>query len=451
MLEKDFDQLIRDQFEDHSSPVPADMWQRIEGKDDKDRKALFFWKWYFLGPAFLVLSVVGGQLFFHHAISTHPAIPAAPAKIAAPTIPTQPAAPAVSAKTAAPAKTATATGSAIPVTAIPASNGGARPRAQSSQNANFPATLANPAAPAKTAPPVGSNSPASAAPATVAPTVAPTGSPAPAGRLTASRPTVSQPATAATPAFSSPATPPAAAPPTASGPTPAASALVSTQSASRQPSDRPSPPPMPPATAGTHQPQSLSCPDPSKKFTKSKGWYLEALGSPDYPIVHSSLDGNSIRELPLLSYTIGIRVTKIFESGFLMTAGLQYSWINLRNKYDSLPLPHQFRNLDIPLLIGYEKGNDLFKVGIRVGVIFNIHSWPGSSDPYISEYLKSNTGISSYIGLELIRQVNDRISIFAEPYYRHQFSNMFKTPFVEKIDVAGIFLGLRLTLKSSNQ
>jgi len=409
MLEKDFDQLIRDQFEDHSSPVPADMWQRIEGKDDKDRKALFFWKWYFLGPAFLVLSVVGGQLFFHHAISTHPAIPAAPAKIAAPTIPTQPAAPAVSAKTAAPAKTATATGSAIPVTAIPASNGGARPRAQSSQNANFPATLANPAAPAKTAPPVGSNSPASAIPAT------------------------------------------AAAPPTASGPTPAASALVSTQSASRQPSDRPSPPPMPPATAGTHQPQSLSCPDPSKKFTKSKGWYLEALGSPDYPIVHSSLDGNSIRELPLLSYTIGIRVTKIFESGFLMTAGLQYSWINLRNKYDSLPLPHQFRNLDIPLLIGYEKGNDLFKVGIRVGVIFNIHSWPGSSDPYINEYLKSNTGISSYIGLELIRQVNDRISIFAEPYYRHQFSNMFKTPFVEKIDVAGIFLGLRLTLKSSNQ
>jgi len=409
MLEKDFDQLIRDQFEDHSSPVPADMWQRIEGKDDKDRKALFFWKWYFLGPAFLVLSVVGGQLFFHHAISTHPAIPAAPAKIAAPTIPTQPAAPAVSAKTAAPAKTATATGSAIPVTAIPASNGGARPRAQSSQNANFPATLANPAAPAKTAPPVGSNSPASAIPAT------------------------------------------AAAPPTASGPTPAASALVSTQSAPHQPSDRPSPPPMPPATAGTHQPQSLSCPDPSKKFTKSKGWYLEALGSPDYPIVHSSLDGNSIRELPLLSYTIGIRVTKIFESGFLMTAGLQYSWINLRNKYDSLPLPHQFRNLDIPLLIGYEKGNDLFKVGIRGGVIFNIHSWPGSSDPYISEYLKSNTGISSYIGLELIRQVNDRISIFAEPYYRHQFSNMFKTPFVEKIDVAGIFLGLRLTLKSSNQ
>ena len=409
MLEKDFDQLIRDQFEDHSSPVPADMWQRIEGKDDKDRKALFFWKWYFLGPAFLVLSVVGGQLFFHHASSTHPAIPAAPAKIAAPTIPTQPAAPAVSAKTAAPAKTATATGSAIPVTAIPASNGGARPRAQSSQNANFPATLANPAAPAKTAPPVGSNSPASAIPATVA------------------------------------------APPTASGPTPAASALASPQSASRQPSDRPSPPPMPPATAGTHRPQSLSCPDPSKKFTKSKGWYLEALGSPDYPIVHSSLDGSSIRELPLLSYTIGIRVTKIFESGFLMTAGLQYSWINLRNKYDSLPLPHQFRNLDIPLLIGYEKGNDLFKVGIRGGVIFNIHSWPGSSDPYISEYLKSNTGISSYIGLELIRQVNDRISIFAEPYYRHQFSNMFKNPFVEKIDVAGIFLGLRLTLKSSNQ
>jgi hypothetical protein len=447
MLEKDFDQLIRDQFEDHSSPVPADMWQRIEGKDDKDRKAFFFWKWYFLGPAFLALSVVGGQLLFHHTSSSHPAIPVAPAKIAAPTIPIAPAAPAVSAKTATPAKTATAAGSAIPsATATgsatpgsaipasnggarprlksmqnaysPASNGGARPREQSSQNANFPTTLANPAAPAKTAPSVGSNSAASATPATANRAIA-----------------------------SSNSAPPTAAP-TA---TPPASALASTQSAPHQPSDRPSPPPMLPATAGTHQPQSLSCPDPSKKFTRGKGWYLEALGSPDYPIVHSSLDGSSIQELPLLSYTIGIRVTKIFESGFLMTAGLQYSWINLRNQYDSLPLPHQFRSLDLPLLIGYEKGNDLFKVGIRGGVIFNIHSWPGSSDPYISEYFKSNTGISSYIGLELIRQVNDRISIFAEPYYRHQFSDMLKNPFVEKIDVAGIFLGLRFTLKSSNQ
>ena len=207
---------------------------------------------------------------------------------------------------------------------------------------------------------------------------------------------------------------------------------------------------MPPATAGTHRPQSLSCPDPSKKFTRSKGWYLEALGSPDYPFPNLSLYGSSIQQLPLLSYTAGIRLTKIFESGFLVTAGLQYSRINIRTKYDSLGYPHNFNKLDVPLLIGYEKGNDLFKVGIRGGMIFNIHSWPGR-DQYFGNYLKSNTGISSYIGIELIRQVNDRISIFAEPYYRHQFSNMFKNPFVEKIDVAGIFLGLRLTLKSSNQ
>jgi len=135
----------------------------------------------------------------------------------------------------------------------------------------------------------------------------------------------------------------------------------------------------------------------------------------------------------------------------LITAGLQYSQINLRNKYDSLPLPDHFRNLDLPLLIGYEKGNDLFKVGIRGGMIFNVHSWPGGSNQYFSDYLKNNTGISSYIGIELIRQVNDRISIFVEPYYKHQFSDMFKNPFVEKIDIAGIFLGLRFTLKSSGQ
>ena len=402
MLEKDFDQLIRDQFEDHSSPVPVDMWQRIKGKDDKDRKGLFFWKWYFLGPAFLALSLVGGLLFFHHATPIHPAATTVLPKIATAAGSNSPApaktTPSVGSNSPASTKTATPaahlTASAAPAT--PAFNRATRPHAESSQNANFPSA---------------SNPPASAPNSPAAP-------------LTAS----------ATPAR----------------PTPP---LASTEAAPHQPSDRPSPPPIPPTTAGTHRPQSLSCPDPSKKFTSSKGWYLEALGSPDHPIVHSSFDGASIKELPLLSYTIGIRVTKVFESGFLMTAGLQYSWINLRQKYDldSLPLPHHFRNLDLPLLIGYEKGNDLFKVGIQGGMIFNIHSWSGGNDQYFSNYLKSNTGISSYIGIELIRQVNDRISIFVQPYYKHQFSDMFKNPFVEKIDVAGIFLGLRFTLKSSGQ
>lgn len=414
MLEKDFDQLIRDQFEDHSSPVPVDMWQRIKGKDDKDRKGLFFWKWYFLGPAFLALSLVGGLLFFHHATPIHPAATTVLPKIAT----------GAGSNSPAPAKTTPSVGSNSS-----ASTKTATPAAPLTASAAPATPASNPSAPAKTAPPVGSNSPANATPASANPAASATTTPAsapnsPAAPLTAS----------VTPAR----------------PTPT---LASTEAAPHQPSDRPSPPPIPPTTAGTHRPQSLSCPDPSKKFTSSKGWYLEALGSPDHPIVHSSFDGASIKELPLLSYTIGIRVTKVFESGFLMTAGLQYSWINLRQTYDldSLPLPHHFRNLDLPLLIGYEKGNDLFKVGIQGGMIFNIHSWPGGNDQYFSNYLKSNTGISSYIGIELIRQVNDRISIFVQPYYRHQFSDMFKNPFVEKIDVAGIFLGLRFTLKSSGQ
>jgi hypothetical protein len=402
MLEKDFDQIIRDQFEDHSSPVPADMWQRIKSKDDKDRKPLFFWKWYFLGPAFLALSLVGGQLFFHPATHIHPAVPVM-----------------TLARTASPA-----------APAAPTSNDATRPRLQSIQNEYSPVTLAKIAALAKTAKPA-----------------TPAGSSAPAATAGSADPTPAS-ATSAAPASNDAGRPRAQSSQNANPP--ATPPVASNASTPRQPSDRPSPPPTPPATAGTHQPQSLSCPDPSKRFTRSKGWYLEALGSPDYPLPRSSLDGSSIQELPRLSYTVGIRVTKIFESGFLITAGLQYSWINLRNKYDSLPLPDHFRNLDLPLLIGYEKGNDLFKFGIRGGMIFNIHSWPGG-DQYFGNYLKSNTGLSSYIGIELIRQINDRISIFAEPYYKHQFSDMFKNPFVEKIDVTGIFLGIRFTLKPSSQ
>lgn len=64
MSDKNFDTYFRDRLQDHSSPVPADMWQRIIPEKQRRRK-FFFWIWSFAGA---ILVVAG--LFVRHRIST---------------------------------------------------------------------------------------------------------------------------------------------------------------------------------------------------------------------------------------------------------------------------------------------------------------------------------------------------------------------------------------------
>ena len=60
MNENQFAEFFRNKLLKYSSPVPENMWQRIQQKKDKDRKGFFF-KW------FLVLSLIlsGGYFILH--------------------------------------------------------------------------------------------------------------------------------------------------------------------------------------------------------------------------------------------------------------------------------------------------------------------------------------------------------------------------------------------------
>ena len=60
MREKEFDQFFRDRLAGHSSPVPEDMWQRIQGKKD-DRKA--FVLWWVLGGGLVLASLLAGRFW----------------------------------------------------------------------------------------------------------------------------------------------------------------------------------------------------------------------------------------------------------------------------------------------------------------------------------------------------------------------------------------------------
>jgi hypothetical protein len=67
MSDKNFDNYFRDRLRDHSSPVPADMWQRII-PEQRPRKKFFFWIWSFAGA----ILVITGLLVSHRILTPDP-------------------------------------------------------------------------------------------------------------------------------------------------------------------------------------------------------------------------------------------------------------------------------------------------------------------------------------------------------------------------------------------
>lgn len=189
---------------------------------------------------------------------------------------------------------------------------------------------------------------------------------------------------------------------------------------------------------------------------KNKNWFLELYASPDIPFFEitqgSATMSNTTKRAPA-SYTIGIKVSRYFAKRFFVKTGIQYSQIN-EKFLDSIFLVDHYRSIDIPFLIGYDLSNDHFKTTINAGIIYNLYTWykgqtyfgsQGLIDINAANIYKHNTGISLYVGLSFAKLINDKIQLFAEPYFRYRLSYMTKpqAPFNQKINVAGISFGVK--------
>jgi hypothetical protein len=187
--------------------------------------------------------------------------------------------------------------------------------------------------------------------------------------------------------------------------------------------------------------------------------YVDVYASPDLPsfsLNASSLpSGEKNIQQTQLSYTIALNITKSLGSHFAGSIGLQYSGIKSKSTIrinDSSFLPNNIRlkNIDVPLLIGYTFGNDRFMAAINTGVIINMHSlYRELADNSIGNYNKINSGISLYFGLNLSQTVNDKIRVFAEPYFRYGLSNLKNEDqvFSQKLNITGLSLGVRYYLE----
>ena len=171
-----------------------------------------------------------------------------------------------------------------------------------------------------------------------------------------------------------------------------------------------------PITADSVKTTTSKKSDSTKKNNGNK-WSLDLYASPDYPIEFADYYVKS-----KLSYTVGLRLNRSFGKRFSGKIGIQFSQLNyVLPDTSGYPGPDHLMRLDLPVLAGYSWGNETFGMTVNAGVVFNLYSWLGADS---ASYIKSNAGLSLYLGLNFSKHINDRMEIFSEPYYRYQLSSI---------------------------
>lgn len=248
----------------------------------------------------------------------------------------------------------------------------------------------------------------------------------------------------------------------------------------------------------------LDCPN-----IKPATWYLEAYGSADYTMKNVFAYGVSDTYLQRIDsttkmnvgFTFGLRISKTISDNLLIKSGLQYTQRNeqFTSKSDSIITTtsvvtvrtivrggglsdttvrdtatvqqigyrkrvtnNHYKSLEIPLLLSYENVNDQWHYAINGGIIANLTSWYQGetldtsfqlvplSARKTNGFYKSNLNLSLYAGVSIIRNISERLDIFAEPYFRYGISNTNTSVagYSQRFNTAGLTLGIRWKLNN---
>ncbi|HVZ25952.1 MAG TPA: hypothetical protein VG842_07860 [Sediminibacterium sp.] len=244
---------------------------------------------------------------------------------------------------------------------------------------------------------------------------------------------------------------------------------------------------------------------PTDRKYHNTDWYLETYVSPELSFKSVSnvsatpqyLARKDSSESQRIGFTAGVRLVKPLTDNILLKTGLQYSQINQKYVYrtenevktttvvtvrtiirapgdtvivkDTSVLQtigyrnnvvaNHFKSFDIPLTIGYQFGNEDLTFGINAGVLFNISSWyqgvildtslaTVNLNKTGNMQYKTKLGLGLYGGISVVKSLGDDLSLFFEPYFRYNLSNMTtdQAPYRQKFTLGGLSIGLRWNL-----
>ena len=242
---------------------------------------------------------------------------------------------------------------------------------------------------------------------------------------------------------------------------------------------------------------------PSVRGRNRNDWYIEAFGSPDYTfksLTTTGLNTNFLEkkdssETMRGGFTGGLRISKNFGENFILKSGIQFSQLNerfsvrkenekrittvirtrtvIRGLGDTIQVrdtsslteigylnkrrTNFYRNIEMPLIAGYEWGDEYWKFSANIGVIAHAMSWYSGemldttlsvisfSSKEVPNIYKTKIGLSAYVGFSFIKRFNSNTEIFAEPYFRTNLINM-NLPvdgLKQRFSAAGINIGIR--------
>lgn len=243
---------------------------------------------------------------------------------------------------------------------------------------------------------------------------------------------------------------------------------------------------------------TIPCPDFNNK---DNGSYLDIYSSVDFINRQFSDSANSIylknrNEVTTsqLSFSAGLRYVKEFGTHFNFSAGLNYCQINEQFKFskgniiqiiyvtnasgDTIDIYqtestrykttyNKYRTIDLPISIGYGWKINKWDFIANTGVVMNIISFykgdilnsdlqpiaMNASSLSKAYQLKTNIGLGFIGSMSIVRQLNNKFSVFTEPCFRYNFSLMNKetTHFKQRFTTTGLRLGLRMNLKNKNK
>lgn len=250
----------------------------------------------------------------------------------------------------------------------------------------------------------------------------------------------------------------------------------------------------------------IGCPEDKSGFLNN--WYLESFAAPEITFKKVMageensmyLSKKDSAESMRGGFTFGVRIAKQLNKNFILKAGVQFSQLNelvkirreserktvivitdrtitdplgnlitvsdtstiIQIGYAETKTKNYYRNIELPLTLGYEFGNKKIRASINGGVIMNIASWYtgkvlDTTYQLVNVQPKENDGItkhnvafSLYGSISLIKPITENVDVFAEPYFRYSLSKLQNTSynFSQRFSAAGISLGIRYKLNN---
>lgn len=251
------------------------------------------------------------------------------------------------------------------------------------------------------------------------------------------------------------------------------------------------------------------CPSVDNRIRKDL--FLEVYTAPEYtkktvqatnPLYTNYANLKDSAESMVGGFTVGMRLATPLNKNWLLKAGLQYSQINERfslqketnrrtivvvttrtetdalgnttiisdtTKYQQVDYSYTngvgyYKNLELPVMLTYQFNSfSNTKLSLNAGLIINLSSWyKGTvisptyqllnvSKQENADIYKTKVGLSFVGSLNISKVVNERLDLFAEPYFRFNITNNQQSSYdiKQKFSAIGLSLGLKYNLHYS--